>query len=113
MFVKAFMNFFDGNFEKHGKRIAHEHHDMVRASLLGHNLLEFRVQEGWGPLCKFLDLPVPEMRFPRGNDKVETTRRIRSLVHYEMRKALRNLLRVLVLLAVVSLLVAVKIVNIV
>lgn len=31
-------------------------------------LLEFRVEEGWGPLCEFLGKEVPEVKFPRGND---------------------------------------------
>ena len=31
-------------------------------------LLIFHVQEGWEPLCKFLDLPVPNLAFPRLND---------------------------------------------
>jgi len=26
--------------------------------------LEFSVKEGWGPLCKFLDVPVPDVPFP-------------------------------------------------
>ena len=28
-------------------------------------LLVWEVKEGWGPLCKFLDLPVPQEPFPR------------------------------------------------
>lgn len=28
----------------------------------------FEVKEGWGPLCQFLDLPVPSEPFPRVND---------------------------------------------
>ncbi|MCJ1310256.1 hypothetical protein MMC25_003918 [Agyrium rufum] len=31
------------------------------------NLLEFRVQDGWEPLCKFLDKPVPQIPFPHAN----------------------------------------------
>jgi hypothetical protein len=30
-----------------------------------------QVKEGWGPLCKFLDLPVPNEPFPRVNDVAE------------------------------------------
>jgi hypothetical protein len=29
----------------------------------------FNVKEGWEPLCKILDLPVPDMPFPHANDK--------------------------------------------
>lgn len=56
--------------------------DALRAGALRHNehvrrvvpkdrLLEFRVQEGWEPLCKFLGKPIPNEPFPRvngGND---------------------------------------------
>lgn len=31
-------------------------------------LLVFDVKEGWDPLCKFLNLPVPEQKFPHEND---------------------------------------------
>lgn len=27
-------------------------------------LLEFNVKQGWGPLCKFLEVPVPDQPFP-------------------------------------------------
>ena len=31
-------------------------------------LLVFEAKQGWGPLCKFLDLPVPDGKFPHAND---------------------------------------------
>ena len=31
-------------------------------------LLEFTVTEGWEPLCSFLELPVPDVPFPKVND---------------------------------------------
>jgi hypothetical protein len=31
-------------------------------------LLFYSVKEGWGPLCKMLDVPVPDEPFPRAND---------------------------------------------
>ncbi|MEM7564228.1 MAG: sulfotransferase family protein [Pseudomonadota bacterium] len=35
-------------------------------------LLVYRVKEGWEPLCKFLDLPVPSIEFPWVNTRDET-----------------------------------------
>lgn len=35
----------------------------------GNPLLEWQPQEGWGPICEFLDTPVPEKPFPRLNDE--------------------------------------------
>ena len=33
------------------------------------NLLEYKMGEGWKPLCDFLEVPVPEgKKFPRTND---------------------------------------------
>ena len=34
-------------------------------------LLVFDVKEGWDPLCKFLDVPVPNAPFPWENDAAE------------------------------------------
>jgi len=31
-------------------------------------MLKFSVQEGWEPLCKFLNVPIPSVPFPRVND---------------------------------------------
>lgn len=39
-------------------------------------LLEFRVQEGWEPLCAFLGLPVPDVPFPRVNDSASMNKLI-------------------------------------
>ena len=29
------------------------------------NVLLFNVADGWGPLCDYLDCPVPKQKFPR------------------------------------------------
>lgn len=36
-----------------------------------HRILSYRVQEGWGSLCNFLALPVPDTPFPHSNDSRE------------------------------------------
>lgn len=41
----------------------------VKATVPSDRLLVFSVKEGWEPLCKFLELPIPEGEpFPRVND---------------------------------------------
>ena len=40
----------------------------VQNSVPPENLLIFNVKEGWKPICEFLDLPVPNLPFPRTND---------------------------------------------
>ncbi|KAF8563280.1 NAD dependent epimerase/dehydratase, partial [Paragonimus westermani] len=41
-------------------------------------LLVFHVREGWEPLCKFLNVPVPNQPFPNVNERAELVERIRS-----------------------------------
>ena len=43
--------------------------ERVKSSVPPERLLVFDVKEGWEPLCKFLDLPVPEEPFPKVNDR--------------------------------------------
>lgn len=43
-------------------------------------LLVYQVSEGWEPLCQFLDVPVPEMAFPRINSRDETREMLASLM---------------------------------
>ena len=45
-----------------------KHVDLVKAQVPPDQLLIFNVKEGWGPLCRFLDLPVPDVPFPRVGD---------------------------------------------
>lgn len=51
---------------------AYERHvDAVRRGVPASRLLEWQVSEGWEPLCKALNLPVPEMPFPRENSRAD------------------------------------------
>ena len=44
-----------------------QHLETVRASLPSERLLDFQVSEGWGPLCEFLEVDVPDEPFPHVN----------------------------------------------
>lgn len=44
----------------------------IAASIPSERLLVYRISDGWEPLCDFLDLPVPDMDFPRINSRNET-----------------------------------------
>lgn len=48
-----------------------EHHAMVRALTAKDRLLEFRLEDGWEPLCRLLNVAVPDEPFPHVNDKDE------------------------------------------
>lgn len=61
--------FFGGDFEKYGQQRFTAYYDEVINYVGKENLLLYRVSDGWGPLCKFLDVPVPlSTPFPRVND---------------------------------------------
>jgi hypothetical protein len=51
-----------------GKWIYWEHCDMIRGLVLKDRLLEWNVEQGWEPLCRFLGKDVPDEPFPRRND---------------------------------------------
>jgi len=44
------------------------HNDHIRAVVPKENLLEFRAEDGWGPLCRFLGKPIPDEPYPRINE---------------------------------------------
>jgi hypothetical protein len=58
-------------------RVFEEHNAAVRAEIAPERLLDFRVADGWQPLCDFLGVRVPEAPFPRLNDTASFTERVR------------------------------------
>lgn len=61
---------FGGRFEdkRYTIDVYKQHNERVKARVPADKLLVFDVQEGWEPLCAFLDVPVPDGPFPRLND---------------------------------------------
>jgi len=43
----------------------------VKAAVAPGRLLVYSVDQGWGPLCAFLDLTAPQRPFPHVNDRAE------------------------------------------
>ncbi|MDX1648263.1 MAG: sulfotransferase [Myxococcota bacterium] len=64
---------FDGRFEDRDHAIAvyEAHNRAVREAVPPERLLVYEVAEGWEPLCRFLDRPVPAEPFPRVNSTDE------------------------------------------
>lgn len=83
MLKMFFDTFFEGDFVHKGKDVYRRHYEKcVRlATDEGRNpgrLLEFRVQEGWEPLCNFLGERVPKaQKFPNVNDSSDFVNRSR------------------------------------
>jgi Sulfotransferase domain len=61
---------FDNRFEDkaHTIEVFQKHNQAVRDAIDPARLLVFDVREGWDPLCRFLEVPVPDEPFPRLND---------------------------------------------
>jgi hypothetical protein len=57
-----------GNFPAEGREWYETYNESVRKLAEGKPFLEYNVKEGWGPLCKFLEVEEPEIPFPRVND---------------------------------------------
>jgi Sulfotransferase domain len=74
---------FQGRFEDRAFAIDvfKRHNDDVRRQVPADRLLVYDVREGWGPLCAFLGVPVPEGKpFPHLNDTAEFRARIERLI---------------------------------
>jgi hypothetical protein len=78
---------FDNRFEDkaHVIEVFKRHNQDVRDSVDPARLLEFDVREGWAPLCRFLEVPIPDEPFPRLNDTASTQAMIR-MMNESMRK---------------------------
>ncbi|PGH09220.1 hypothetical protein AJ79_05749 [Helicocarpus griseus UAMH5409] len=68
MLQKFFDTFFKGDFPNKGKQVYLNHVEEVRSLVPPERLLEYKIGEGWGPLCEFLGEEIPDTPFPRGND---------------------------------------------
>ncbi|TDD36590.1 sulfotransferase family protein [Actinomadura sp. KC06] len=66
---------FGGRFEDadYAKAVFTRHNAAVRREIPAGRLLVFDVAEGWEPLCRFLDVPVPDEPFPHQNDRARFT----------------------------------------
>lgn len=53
------------------------HNEEVRRLAPPERLVEWTASDGWGPLCKALNLPIPDEPFPQTNSKEEFIERVR------------------------------------
>jgi hypothetical protein len=60
---------FGGTIEKQAVTSIYDGHiQKVLSSFTGDRLLQFDVRDGWAPLCKFLNKPIPDGDFPKTNN---------------------------------------------
>ena len=70
---------FDNRFEdkEYAIGVYNRHIEEVKAYVPAERLLVYNVKEGWGPLCRFLSVDVPDIPFPHLNDRVIMQRAMR------------------------------------
>jgi hypothetical protein len=76
-----------------------DHTEYLRRVVPADRLYFVSLRDGWEPICKILDCPVPDEPFPHANDKYEIQRAIEGLVKNAM---LRWLVLVSVFTAVLA-----------
>jgi hypothetical protein len=63
----------------HAIEVYDRHNAEVAATVPPERLLVFDVAQGWEPLCRFLEVPVPDRPFPNLNDKAVMQRRLQAV----------------------------------
>lgn len=74
-FFRSFDAYWRGDFKKNARAVFDEQHALVRSLVSRDKYLEYDVSQGWEPLARFLEVPVPKVEFPRGNDPQNFYRR--------------------------------------
>ncbi|HEX9923908.1 MAG TPA: sulfotransferase [Anaerolineae bacterium] len=72
---------FEGSFENRQRAIEifEQYTADVKRMVPADRLLIFQAKEGWEPLCRFLEVPVPDTPFPHANDRSVLLRRFRIM----------------------------------
>ena len=69
----------EGDFEANARRRYKEHYSMVLELAPQGHLLEYQINEGWGPLCHFLGKDKPDLPFPQVNSSDVIMNRFQKL----------------------------------
>ncbi|WDK19617.1 hypothetical protein CGRA01v4_10904 [Colletotrichum graminicola] len=77
MLWKYWNSVFMGDFDKNAKGVFLSHNERVRSLVPPDRLLEFCMSDGWEPLCKFLECPIPAGPFPHVNEGDSFIKRVR------------------------------------
>lgn len=89
--------------ERHYKLQFEQHYAEVRKCTPPERLLEFRLDEGWEPLCRFLEREVPKTPFPSVNESREFGKMMDGMVKEAFKRFLKiSLVWLLVLVVGVS-----------
>lgn len=53
----------------------------VRRTVPKGQLLEMHISEGWEPICKFLNVPIPDQPFPKKNQRAQFIQQIGGMIN--------------------------------
>jgi len=76
----VWQNIFHDRFldKEYAIKVYNEYVERVKREIPADRLLIFGVAEGWAPLCKFLNVPIPNKPFPHSNDTAQFSKWIRN-----------------------------------
>ena len=95
--------FWRGGWRRNGKDVYSEHVQKIRdLDLPAEKLLEWSVEDGWAPLCKFLGKEVPVEEFPTGNAPAAFEQRIDSILKGFLARAAINCMLTLEAVGIVA-----------
>ncbi len=93
--TKLLQGFFRGDSEAacraNLRRTYDGHNELVRRLVPSERLLEYKVGDGWEPLCAFLGKPVPDADFPWVNEAEELKKKIATVQRQLVWGAAKNL----------------------
>ena len=72
------------------KEIYRKHYALIRSLATKGRVLEFKLADGWRPLCEILDKPIPNVPFPHENDTARNTQSFKELLQLGLKNILRN-----------------------
>ena len=75
---------------RNAKTLYREHYDRIRRVCPPDRLLNFRLEDGWGPLCEFLGKKNPGVPFPRVNERAAMVGKVREFQRRRMLVVLRK-----------------------
>lgn len=67
--------------EANERDVYRDHYALIRKVTPPERLLDFKLKDGWGPLCEFLGKDIPEGNFPRVNDKGEYEKKAQIMTY--------------------------------
>ncbi len=80
------------NLSNKALREAYEkHNERIKATVPPERLLLWGPQDGWEPLCKFLDMPVPDVPVPFVNESKAWTNNMRGILMRDLRFIMRRI----------------------